>query len=130
SPVLTSFSQPGRHSAIRFASVKKPQITSGEIPSKTNWPSIRIVSSGALDGRFQGTPRKDPRQVEPVVGRRVDVLECDDTVGRILACLLQQDRCRFLSVQSLLDLCCAKRAIPNTRDADTHIGQSAGSVQF
>src|SRR5439155_11533579 len=40
SPVCSSFSQPGRHWAIRFASVKKLQTAKGEVPSNSNWPSI------------------------------------------------------------------------------------------
>lgn len=72
-----------------------------EVPKRLRRDAVKLklacnlheaASAGALDSSLQSSACKDTCQVQPVISRRMDIIECCDTHTRPFACCSQHIR--------------------------------------
>src|SRR5215475_116321 len=129
SPVCSSFSHPGRHSEMRCASVRNSHTASGSIFSNANCPSI-FISAGAFHRGLNRSTGVDTREVQTVIGGRMNIVESDNAVAHMPARVSQQVRCRPLTLQRGFSFSSAECTAADTCDSDRDVRQQTRSVEL
>src|SRR5215831_10462997 len=129
SPVCSSFSHPGRHSEMRCASVRNVHTASASIFSNANCPSI-FISASAFHRGLNRSTGVDTREVQTIIGGRMDIVESDHAVAYVLATVSQQVRCRLLTLQRGFSFRRAECIAADTRDSDRDVREQTRFVEL